>query len=142
MLHSHHQHYYNLQWLSLQHYPTKTPHKSSFGPTHGLDRVTSNLLHIAETIVDLVYAKIAQGYIRALFHCHEAMLNTTPEPPIMAECLHDSSDQHICTGNECIQDIHYIYTYRKYYKSPGLSNLKHWNERCWQDISSCTMTAG
>ena len=49
---------------------------------------------VTETIADLANAKIAQGHILAPYHHHKAVANTMPEPPIMTECLQDSSDQH------------------------------------------------
>jgi hypothetical protein len=50
------------------------------------------------TIADLANTKVAQGYIPALYNCHEAVSNTIPEPPIMTECLFYTSDKH--TGAE------------------------------------------
>ena len=41
---------------------------------------------VTETIADLANAKIAQGYIPAPYHCHKAVANTMPEPPVMTEC--------------------------------------------------------
>ena len=54
---------------------------------------------VTETIADLANAMIAQGYIPAPYHCHEAVTNTTPEIPTMIECLHDSPDPHTDTGD-------------------------------------------
>lgn len=42
---------------------------------------------VIETIVDLANDKIAQGYILALYHCHQAMPNTILDKPIVIECL-------------------------------------------------------
>ena len=42
---------------------------------------------VTETIADLANAKIAQGYIPAPYHRHEAVANTMPETPTMTECL-------------------------------------------------------
>jgi hypothetical protein len=54
---------------------------------------------VTETIADLANAKIAQGYILALYHCHEAMANTMPEQSTMTECLQYSPVQHTGTGD-------------------------------------------
>ena len=54
---------------------------------------------VTETIVDLANAKIAQGYILALYHRHKAVANTMPEQPTMTECLQYSPDQHMGTGD-------------------------------------------
>jgi hypothetical protein len=80
---------------------------------------------VTETIANLANAKIAQGQIPAPYHHHKAVANTMPEPPIMTECLQDSSDQHWYWV--CLQGIQHVTTYNKYYKSPGLSKPKHWN---------------
>ena len=58
---------------------------------------------VTETIADLANTKIAQGYIPASYHRHEAVANTTPETPTMTECLQDSPDPHTDTGDA--QDI-------------------------------------
>ena len=54
---------------------------------------------VTETIADLANAKIAQGYIPAPYHRHEAVANTMPEQPTMPECLQYSPDQHTETGD-------------------------------------------
>ena len=54
---------------------------------------------VTETIADLANAKIAQGYIPAPYHYHEAVANTMPEQPTMAECLQYSPDQHTGSGD-------------------------------------------
>ena len=54
---------------------------------------------VTETIADLADAKIAQGYIPAPYHRHEAVANTMPEQPTMTECLQYSPDQHTETGD-------------------------------------------
>ena len=54
---------------------------------------------VTETIADLANAKIAQGYIPAPYHRHEAIANTTPEIPTMTDCLQDSPDPHTDTGD-------------------------------------------
>ena len=54
-----------------------------------------------ETIADLANAKIAQGYIPAPYHRHEAAANTMPETPTLTECLQDSPDHHTDTGDAC-----------------------------------------
>ena len=56
---------------------------------------------VTETIADLTNAKIAQGYIPAPYHSHEAVANTMPETPTMTECLQDSPDHHTDTGDAC-----------------------------------------
>jgi hypothetical protein len=53
---------------------------------------------VTETIADLANAKIAQGYIPAPYHCHEAVVNTMPEQPTMTECRQYSPIQHAGTG--------------------------------------------
>ena len=54
---------------------------------------------VTETIADLANAKIAQGYIPAPYHRHEAVANTMPEQPTMTECLQYSPDHHTVTGD-------------------------------------------
>jgi hypothetical protein len=54
---------------------------------------------VTGTIADLANAKIAQGYIAALYHPHKAMANTMPEQPTMTECLQYSPDQHTEAGD-------------------------------------------
>ena len=54
---------------------------------------------VTETIADLANAKIAQGYIPAPYHRHEAIANTTPESPTMTECLQDPLGPHTDTGD-------------------------------------------
>ena len=56
---------------------------------------------VTETIADLANAKIAQGYIPAPYHRHEAVAYTAPEIPTMTECLQDSPDPHTDTGDAC-----------------------------------------
>jgi hypothetical protein len=54
---------------------------------------------VTETIADLANAKIAPGYILAPYDCHDAVANTSPEPPILTELLQYSSDLHTGTGD-------------------------------------------
>ena len=56
---------------------------------------------VTETTADLANAKIAQGYIPAPYHRHEAAANTMPETPTLTECLQDSPDPHTNTGDAC-----------------------------------------
>ena len=57
------------------------------------------LFALSQTIADLANTKIAQGYIPAPYHRHEAVANTTPEQHTMTECLQYSPDQHTGTGD-------------------------------------------
>lgn len=84
---------------------------------------------VTETIADLVNAKIAQDYIPGLYHCHKAMADTMPEPPIMIKCLQYTSDQHTGTGMPSRHTSH-LYQ-QKILQVPALAKLKHWNGRCW-----------
>ena len=54
---------------------------------------------VTETIADLANAKIAQGYIPAPYHRHEAIANTMPEIPRTTECLQDALGPHMDTGD-------------------------------------------
>ena len=51
-----------------------------------------------------------KGYILAPYHCHEAVANTMPQPPVMTECLQYSPDQHMGTGDAYKTSITYLPT--------------------------------
>jgi hypothetical protein len=54
---------------------------------------------VTDTVSDQANARIAQGYILCMYHCHKAMANPMPEPPTMTECLQHSSGQCMGTGD-------------------------------------------
>ena len=51
-----------------------------------------------------------EGYILATYHCHEAVANTIPQPPVTTECLQYSPDQHMGTGDAYKTSITYLPT--------------------------------
>ena len=99
---------------------------------------------VTETIADLANTKIAQGYIPASYHRHEAVANTTPQTPTMTEWNGMSAGLSRPTHGywRCPRHICLIYTYDDHYKSPVLPKAKHWNGRCRYDTRSYTTTVG